>query len=79
MDRLISVYDAKSKLSQLLHFIEETGEPITICRNGKPIVDVVRHRETRNPLEQHAKLAGAHYLDDQCGGVDERDWPAEER
>ena len=75
----MSVYDAKAKLSQLLHYIEETGEPVTICRNGKPIADVVKHKERRNPLAQHDKLVGALYYNDPCAGVDEVDWPTKDR
>ena len=79
MDRLINIYEAKAKLSQLLHYIEETGEPVTICRNGKPVADVVKHREKRNPFEQNKDLIGAQFLSDPCAGVDERDWPPDAR
>jgi antitoxin (DNA-binding transcriptional repressor) of toxin-antitoxin stability system len=37
----VSVADAKNKLPQLIKAVEE-GEPVTICRRGVPVVDIVR-------------------------------------
>jgi prevent-host-death family protein len=36
----ISVADAKKKLPRLIKAVEE-GEPVTICRRGVPVVDIV--------------------------------------
>jgi prevent-host-death family protein len=37
----VSVAEAKSKLTQLIHAVEK-GERVTICRHGKPVVDLIR-------------------------------------
>jgi antitoxin (DNA-binding transcriptional repressor) of toxin-antitoxin stability system len=37
----VSVADAKNKLPELIKAVEE-GEPVTICRRGVPVVDMVR-------------------------------------
>ena len=41
----VSVADAKNKLPELIKAVEE-GEPVTICRRGVPVVDIVRTEET---------------------------------
>jgi prevent-host-death family protein len=43
----VSVADAKNKLPELIKAVEN-GEPVTICRRGVPVVDIVRtSRPTR--------------------------------
>lgn len=37
----VSVAEAKNRLPELIRAVEE-GEKVTICRRGKPVVDVVR-------------------------------------
>jgi antitoxin (DNA-binding transcriptional repressor) of toxin-antitoxin stability system len=37
----VSVADAKNKLPELIKALED-GEPVTICRRGVPVVDIVR-------------------------------------
>ncbi len=37
----VSVADAKNKLPELIKAVEN-GEPVTICRRGTPVVDIVR-------------------------------------
>lgn len=39
-----SVADAKNKLPELIK-AAENGEPITICRRGVPVVDLVRTKK----------------------------------
>lgn len=39
-----SVADAKNKLPELIKAAED-GEPVTICRRGVPVVDIVRTQE----------------------------------
>jgi hypothetical protein len=45
------------------------------CRNGKPIADLVPHREPSDPLQQDPELAGAVYHIDLCAPVPEEGWP----
>lgn len=44
----VSVADAKNKLPQLIKAVED-GEPVTICRRGVPVVDIVR---TQKPIKK---------------------------
>jgi antitoxin (DNA-binding transcriptional repressor) of toxin-antitoxin stability system len=75
MKNTANIYEAKSKLSQLISMVEETGEPYVICRNGKPVVDLVLHRACQNPLEPDPELRGARFIGDPVAGLDEKDWP----
>ena len=47
-----SVADAKNKLPELIKAAEQ-GEPVTICRRGVPVVDVVR---TKKPTRKKRTL-----------------------
>ena len=75
MQNKANIYEAKSKLSRLIAQVEETGEPYTICRNGKPIVDLVIHRQVSDPLSPDPALRGARFKGDPTAGLDEKDWP----
>ncbi len=48
----VSVADAKNKLPELIKAVED-GEPVTICRRGVPVVDIVR---TKKPAPQKRTL-----------------------
>lgn len=47
-----SVADAKNKLPELIKAVED-GEPVTICRRGVPVVDIVR---TQKPTRKKRVL-----------------------
>lgn len=72
----VSTYEAKAHLSRLLAEVEKTGRTVTICRNKKPVVDLVAHRPAKDPLKQDPLLRGARFVGDPCKLVDEADWPA---
>jgi prevent-host-death family protein len=48
----VSVAEAKNKLPELIRAAED-GEPVTICRRGTPVVDIVR---TKEPAGRKRKL-----------------------
>jgi prevent-host-death family protein len=48
----VSVADAKNKLPQLIKAVED-GEPVTICRRGVPVVDIVR---TQKPVKKKPRF-----------------------
>ena len=35
----VNVHEAKTNFSRLLSQLEKSGEPVLICRNGKPVAD----------------------------------------
>ena len=44
MKRIVNVHEAKTRLSALMAAVE-AGERVVIARDGKPAVELVRHRE----------------------------------
>lgn len=75
----VSTYEAKAHLSKLIAEVQKTGTPVTICRNNRPVVDIVPHRESRDPLEQAPQLKGARFLGDPCALASAEDWPESAR
>lgn len=53
----ISVADAKNKLPELIKAVED-GQPVTICRRGVPVVDIVRTRKTGRKIPKFGTLKG---------------------
>ena len=41
MIQSVNIHEAKSKLSHILAQIEKNGKPFLICRNGKPVAELV--------------------------------------
>jgi prevent-host-death family protein len=53
----VSVADAKNKLPELIRAAED-GEPVTICRRGIPVVDIVRTKEPSRKKRMLGTLKG---------------------
>ncbi len=53
----VSVADAKNKLPELIKAVED-GEPVTICRRGVPVVDLVRSSKTDRRKPKFGTLRG---------------------
>ncbi len=53
----VSVADAKNKLPKLIKAVEN-GEPVTICRRGVPVVDIVRTKEPARKKRTLGTLKG---------------------
>jgi prevent-host-death family protein len=76
--KTVNVHDAKTGFSSLLAEIEKTGKRIVICRNGKPVADLVPHVHEVSMAGD--KTLGAIRIDyDPTEEVDERDWPPDVR
>lgn len=71
----VSTYEAKAHLSRLIAEVERTGQAVTICRNKAPVVDIVPHRDSHDPLLQATHLKGARFRGDPCAPASEEDWP----
>lgn len=76
--KTVNVHEAKTRFSGLLAEIEKTGKRIVICRNGKPVADLVPHaREVSMTAD---KTLGAIRIDyDPTEEAGEADWPADVR
>jgi len=58
---VVNTYEAKTRLSELLRFVDEKHETVRICRNGKVVADIVSPRkgEAKNdPLARHPEIMG---------------------
>lgn len=53
----VSVADAKNKLPELIKAVE-TGEAVTICRRGVPVVDLVRTKASSGVKPKLGTLKG---------------------
>jgi prevent-host-death family protein len=53
----VNVHEAKTNLSSLLAQVEDKGEPIMICRNGKPVADLVPHQPVKRNVAPHPRLS----------------------
>jgi prevent-host-death family protein len=53
----VNVHEAKTNLSSLLAQVEDKGEPVLICRNGKPVANLVPHRPAKRNLKPHPRLS----------------------
>lgn len=53
----VSVAEAKNKLPALIRAAED-GEPVTICRRGTPVVDIVRTKQSTGRKRKLGTLRG---------------------
>jgi prevent-host-death family protein len=53
----VSVAEAKNTLPKLIKAVED-GEPVTICRHGRPVVDIVRTTKTHSEKPKFGTLKG---------------------
>ena len=64
---IISVFEAKNKLSKLLSNVEKKDTSYLICRNGKPVAEIIAHK-SKNRLqgspELHVTVNGPLFDDD---------------
>jgi prevent-host-death family protein len=76
--KTVNVHEAKTQLSKLLASVEESSEPIVICRNGRPIADLVPHTR-RNRTKMHPVLGKIMIKYDPAEILSEKEWPEASR
>jgi prevent-host-death family protein len=59
----ISVADAKNKLPELIRAVE-SGESVTICRRGVPVVDIVPTKTSAKEKPKFGTLKGRIIIND---------------
>ena len=79
MTKKINIYEAKASFSKLINEVENQGNTIIICRNGKPVAKLISHKCIIDPLKQSPELKGAYFTADPCEGVSQEDWPEANR
>ena len=77
--KTLNIHETKTHLSALLKEIEETGERVVICRNGKPVADLQPHRRPASRLELHPTLSKIQIDYDPTEPATEEDWPESAR
>jgi prevent-host-death family protein len=71
----VNIHEAKTRLSSLLAALEETGEVIRICRNGKPVAEIRPLEPKKNPLRLHPQLRKVEFHEDPVAPLRPDDWP----
>jgi antitoxin (DNA-binding transcriptional repressor) of toxin-antitoxin stability system len=71
--KALNVHETKTKLSSILAQVEMQGEKFTICRNGKPIADLVPHQK-KSRLEPHPLLSQVKVKCDLTAPLTQEDW-----
>lgn len=67
---VVSVFEAKNKLSGLIADVETAGASYLICRNGKPVAELVSHTakdRLKSSPDLHVEVKGELYDDDMSG------------
>ena len=76
---IVNTHEAKTKLSALLAAVEQRGERVRICRNGKPIAELIPIRSAPDPLQPHRLLSQVIINEDPSLPLTEEEWPEEYR
>ncbi|MGI8435787.1 MAG: type II toxin-antitoxin system Phd/YefM family antitoxin [Chthoniobacterales bacterium] len=76
--KTVNVHEAKTKFSGLLAAIEESEKRIIICRNGKPVADLVPHQR-RVSMAADKKLGAIKLRYDPIEPAADDEWPQELR
>ena len=76
---LFNIHDAKSNLSGLVADVESKHETIMLCRNGKPVAQIVPIPWLNSPLRHSARLGKITLRYDPLEGLTADDWPIEAR
>ncbi len=72
--KTINIHEAKTRLSAVLAEIAETGETYLICRNGKPVADLVPHVK-KSRLAPHPTLSRVRIKYDPTEALTAEEWP----
>ena len=71
--KALNVHETKTNLSSILAQVETQGEKFTICRNGKPIADLVPHQK-KSRLEPDPLLSKVKVKCDLTAPLTQADW-----
>ncbi|MHC4473154.1 MAG: type II toxin-antitoxin system Phd/YefM family antitoxin [Planctomycetota bacterium] len=66
----VNTHEAKTTLSALLAAVEERGEVVVICRNGKPVAELRALPRARDPLKTHPDLEKVEFRSDPTAPLD---------
>ncbi|MBN1905708.1 MAG: type II toxin-antitoxin system Phd/YefM family antitoxin [Deltaproteobacteria bacterium] len=69
----LNIHEAKTKLSALIMEIENKGETFLICRNGKPVAELVPHKKP-DRLAYHPKMGKIKIKYDPVEDLSKEEW-----
>ena len=76
--KTVNLHEAKTGFSGLLAEIEHGRERVVICRNGKPVADLVPHQREVS-MESDGALGAIKINYDPSEPLNDADWPPESR
>ena len=71
----VNTHEAKTRLSELLTKVESQGETVIICRNGKPVAEMIPWRKSQDPLQQDPQLKKVVFHEDPSLPLTADEWP----
>ncbi len=72
----VNTHEAKTRLSALLAAVEERGEEVWICRNGKPIAELRRLTPPPRARKKNSPdISNIKFYEDPMKPLSEEDWP----
>lgn len=71
--RHLNIHEAKTNLSAVLMEVEQKGETFLICRNGKPIAELIPHKKTSRTA-YHPFLSNIHINYDPVEDLSDAEW-----
>ena len=76
----VNTHEAEAGISALLKAVEEKGETVLICRNGKPVAHLSKPPPPFNRLQTHPELKVTFAPGfDPIEPLSEDEWPSEYR
>jgi prevent-host-death family protein len=72
--KTVNVHEAKTHFSSLVARVEEQNQTVIICRNGKPVAELVPHRR-KNRIKPHPELSRVKIKYDPVETAAEDEWP----
>ena len=76
----VNMHEAKTRLSELVKTVEDTGETVVICRQGEPVAElksVSKPKVDRLTPDPRLKPIAIKY--DPTEPLSEEEWPSEYR
>jgi antitoxin (DNA-binding transcriptional repressor) of toxin-antitoxin stability system len=74
--RCVNVHQARTTLSALLADVEDHGEVVLICRNGRPVAELRAVSQRKGRLATRPVLAAITFHDDPTAPLDASEWGA---
>ena len=70
---MVNIHEAKTNLSKILIQIEK-GETYLICRNGKPVADIIPHQQKQKRSIPHPLMCKIEINYDPTEDLTEDEW-----